>query len=141
MASLVVTRAFDAPLDRVWDVLGHPEASPGSGVEVEIVRPASADDGTGLVRTVRPGKGAFQEEITAVDAPHRLEYRLLKGAPVRDYTGVVTLDGLSDGKTQVDWAISFRPVVPGTGWLISRATSRTIRRVLDIVGATLEEGR
>jgi len=138
VASFVLIRVFDAPLDRVWGVLGHPEVSPGPGVDVEVDRPASAD-ATGLVRTVKPGRGTFQEEFTAVDPPHRLEYRMLKGAPVHDYKGIVTLDGTPNGGTRVRWVVTFRPVIPGTAWLISRVSKRTIGHVLDVVGATLRE--
>jgi hypothetical protein len=60
---------------------------------------------------------------------------MLSGAPVRDYTGSVVLDESSDGGTLVRWSVSFRPVVPGTGPLVSALTKRSLKRVLDVIDA------
>ncbi len=66
---------------------------------------------------------------------YALGYRLLSGAPVRDYTGSVTLDESPDGGTVVHWSISFRPSIPGSGPLVSFLTRRSVKRVLDVVDA------
>src|SRR5262245_11835530 len=69
-----------APADRVWEIVGNPGTTPGRGIVVEVERPA-AENGSGLVRAVRIGRGTFREQITSVGPGRRLTYRLLSGAP------------------------------------------------------------
>ena len=134
MSAFTLTRLLAAPTDRVWDIVGDPASSPGPGVNVTVERAGSAD-GTGLIRIVRLGLGRFREEITSVGPGYALGYRLLSGAPVRDYTGSVALDESPDGGTVVRWTISFRPSIPGSGPLVSFLTRRSVNRVLDVVDA------
>lgn len=135
MNRLTIVRSLEAPVDRVWEIVGNPGASPGPGVDVEVEKPG-APDGTGLTRAVKIGAASVHEEITRVGPGHVVHYRMTKGAPVRDYMGSVTLEESGDGGTQVSWDVTFRPLVPGTGWLISLASRRTLNRVLDAVAAS-----
>ncbi len=134
MSAFTLTRWLAASTDRVWDIIGDPASSPGPGIDVTVERAGSVD-GTGLIRIVRLGRGRFREEITSVGPGYALGYRLLSGAPVRDYTGSVTLDESPDGGTVVRWSISFRPSIPGSGPLVSFLTRRSVKRVLDVVDA------
>jgi uncharacterized protein YndB with AHSA1/START domain len=127
-----ITRSLHAPVDRVWEIIGNPGTSPGQGVDVRVERRGAAD-GTGLVRVVKVGAATAHEEITGVGPGHLIRYRLIKGAPVRDYTSTVALEALPDGDTLVSWSVRFRPLVPGTGWAVSLASQRTLNRVLDAV--------
>jgi hypothetical protein len=129
-----IVRSLDAPVDRIWEIVGNPGASPGPGVDVEVERPG-APDGTGLTRAVKIGPATVHEEITSVGPGHVVRYRMTKGAPVRDYVSSVALEESPDGGTQVSWDVQFRPVVPGTGWLISLVSKRTLNRVLEAVAA------
>jgi hypothetical protein len=137
MNRCTILRSLDAPVDRVWAIVGRPGVSPGPGVHVTVEQPGS-EVGTGLIRAVRVGPVTVHEEITGVGPGKVLKYRLVKGAPVRDYTGTVTLEGSPAGGTQVSWVVQFRPSVPGTGWLVSLLTRRTLNRVLDAVSASLQ---
>jgi hypothetical protein len=42
----------------------------------------------------------------------------------------------SAGGTDVSWDVQFRPAVPGTGWMISLVSKRTLNRVLDVVAVS-----
>jgi uncharacterized protein YndB with AHSA1/START domain len=132
MNRFTITRSLDAPVDRVWEIIGDPGASPGPGVDVRVERPGEAD-GTGLVRVVKVGLTTAHEEITDVGPGHFIRYRMIKGAPVRGYTSSVALEASPDGGTLVSWKARFRPVVPGTGWAVSLLSQRTLNRVLDVV--------
>jgi polyketide cyclase/dehydrase/lipid transport protein len=134
MKAFTLTRSLAAHPDRVWAIIGDPGSSPGPGVDVTVERPGSAD-GAGLVRVVMLGRNRVREEIASVGPGYTLSYRMLSGAPVRDYTGSVVLDESSDGGTLVRWSVSFRPVVPGTGPLVSALTKRSLKRVLDVIDA------
>jgi len=131
----MIRRALDAPVDRVWEIIGNPGASPGRGVDVHVDRPGAVD-GTGLVRTVKVGLTTAHEEITAVGPGHVIRYRLIKGAPVRDYTSGVALEQSPNGGTAVSWDARFRPLVPGTGWALRLISKHTVNRVLDAVAET-----
>jgi uncharacterized protein YndB with AHSA1/START domain len=127
-----ITRSLDAPVDRVWEIIGNPGASPGRGVDVRVDKPGAAD-GTGLVRVVKVGLATVHEEITDVGPGHVIRYRMVKGAPVRDYTSGVVLEESPGGGTLVSWDARFRPLVPGTGWAVSLVSKHTLNRVLDAV--------
>ena len=135
MNHLRIVRSLDAPVGRVWAVIGNPGVSPGPGVDVKIERPG-APDGKGLRRAVKVGRVTAHEEIIQVGPGHTLRYRMTKGAPVKDYVGSVALAESPSGGTRVTWDAEFRPIVPGAGWLISRITERTLNRVLDAVAAS-----
>jgi hypothetical protein len=145
VSHFTIRRSLDAPVDRVWEIVGNPGASPGRGVDVRVEKRGAAD-GTGLVRVVKVGLTTAHEEITAIGPGRAIRYRLLKGAPVRDYTSGVALEELPAGGTLVSWDARFRPLVPGTGWALSLVSKHTLNRVLDAVaessGARVEpEGK
>ena len=127
-----ITRSLDASSDRVWEIIGNPSAPPGRGVDVRVEQPGAAD-GTGLVRVVKVGLATVHEEITDVGPGHVIRYRMIKGAPVRDYTSGVVLEESPGGGTLVTWDARFRPLVPGTGWAVSLVSKYTLNRVLDAV--------
>ncbi len=129
---LKIVRSLDAPVERVWGVVGNPGVSPGPGVDVEVGRPG-ASDGSGLTRVVKVGRVIAHEEIVGVEPGRVVRYRATKGVPARDYEGRVSVDESPSGGTTVSWNVQFRPIVPGTGWLISLLTKRTLNRVLDAV--------
>ena len=107
-------------------------------------RKPGAADGTGLVRVVKVGLATAHEEITDVGPGNVIRYRLIKGAPVRDYTSGVALEESPGGGTLVTWDASFRPLVPGTGWAVLLLSKHTLNRVLNAVaessGARDEHG-
>jgi uncharacterized protein YndB with AHSA1/START domain len=125
-----ITRSLDAPVARVWEIIGNPGASPGRGVDVRVERPGAAD-GTGMVRVVKIGLATIHEEITDIEPGRVVRYRMTKGAPARDYRSSVALQESPDGGTLVSWDARFRPVVPGTGWAVSLVSKHTLNRVLD----------
>jgi hypothetical protein len=135
MNHLRIVRSLDTPVDRVWAIVGNPGVSPEPGVDVEVERPG-APDGVGLARAVKVGPTRVHEEIVGVDPGRAVHYRMTRGAPARDYVGSVSLDKTPDGSTRVTWDVQFRPLVPGTGWLITLVTRRTLNRVLDAVAAS-----
>ena len=66
---------------------------------------------------------------------------MTKGAPVRDYTSTLALAESEKESTRVSWDVCFRPIVPGTGWVISLASKHMLNRVLDEVACRLEASR
>ena len=125
-----MARSVRASTTDVWQLVGDFGASPARGIEVKVERPGGAG-GVGTVRAVKNLGLTVHEEITSVDPGRGYTYRILSGAPVNDYTGRVTLEPLADDGTRVCFDIQFQPKIPGTGWLVSLLSKRTINRILD----------
>jgi hypothetical protein len=115
-----VAGTTSAPVEVVWPLLG----------EARRWRDWSFLDRTGLEREGQPepdGVGAIRrftrfgigsrEEVLAWEPPHHLAYRILSGFPVRNYRSDVTLEVDGTG-TRIDWAGTYDPRWPGTGWLL-----------------------
>jgi uncharacterized protein YndB with AHSA1/START domain len=117
-----VSQRIAAPRERVWAILADHEGMKRWSPVREVIRrrPGAPDpNGEGAIRTVRASGMVFDERITAFKAGERMEYVLVEGAPIRDHNGEVVL--LPDGDaTRVVWRVSFRPLIPGTGWLLER---------------------
>jgi hypothetical protein len=65
---------------------------------------------------------AFEEEITAFERRGAWAIGWWR-APIRDHAGEVRFDPDASG-TRVTWTIRFRPLVPGTGWILRRVLER-----------------
>jgi uncharacterized protein YndB with AHSA1/START domain len=99
----------------VWEIVAdHPGMSrwtPIRRVEMEAGgRPEP--HGVGAVRALHLVGPPIREEVTAFEPNRRLAYRMLSGAPVRDYTGEIVLEPAARG-TRMTWTIRFTPQIPG----------------------------
>jgi uncharacterized protein YndB with AHSA1/START domain len=121
------TRSAKAPIDTVWSILsdhrGMPGWTPMRAVNLER-EGDPAPNGVGAVRVLRAVGPPIREEITTFDAPHRMGYKMLSGAPLRDYVGTVELAESGEG-TQVNWSVSFTPRLPGAK-LVARQVIATL---------------
>ena len=127
-----VTQAIAAPPDKVFAIYtDHVGWQDWAGVKEVVLRQTGdpPPNGLGAIRVIRARGMAIEEEITAFEPPRRLGYRLVAGAPVRDHAGEVRFEPDAAG-TRVTWTVRFRPLVPGTGWLLRRVLERGLRDVL-----------
>jgi uncharacterized protein YndB with AHSA1/START domain len=127
-----VTQAIAAPPDEVFAIYtDHVGWERWAGVKEVVLRQTGdpPPNGLGAIRVIRARGMAIEEEITAFEPPRRLGYRLVAGAPVRDHAGEVRFEPDAAG-TRVTWTVRFRPLVPGTGWLVGRVLERGLRGVL-----------
>lgn len=84
-------------------------------------------NGLGSVRRIGSGPVAFEETITAFERPHRIEYRITRGSPLRDHHGEIRLSADGDG-TRLDYQIRFRGRFPLIGRLVAAALRAGWRR-------------
>jgi uncharacterized protein YndB with AHSA1/START domain len=127
-----VTQSIAAPPDQVFAIYtDHVGWERWAGVKEVVLRQTGdpPPNGLGAIRVIRARGMAIEEEITAFEPPRRLGYRLVAGAPVRDHAGEVRFEPDAAG-TRVTWTVRFRPLVPGTGWLVGRVLERGLRDVL-----------
>jgi uncharacterized protein YndB with AHSA1/START domain len=127
-----------APAAVIWAALadsrGWPAWSPNDSAEL-LREGDPPPDGVGAVRVFHTGRITVTEEITAFEPERRVAYKLLKGIPVRDYVGEVTLTPSADDPdvTVLVWRSSWRPKLPFT----RRALRRGFGNVVDEWGTAL----
>jgi uncharacterized protein YndB with AHSA1/START domain len=137
--SIEIRADVPAPREDVWKLLADCESWPEwSDLEEVVIRhpgdPPPA--GLGSIRVIRSRGLAVQEEVTAFEPPERMSYTLTEGLPVRDYRAEVTLTA-RPSLTELVWRVTFRPSVPGTGWLLRRGIERSLRSLVAALTARL----
>jgi len=125
-----------ASRERIWEILTDHEGMPRWFPAREVIRrrPGTPDpNGVDAVRVVRASGLAIEERVTAFEPGKRMEYVVTGGVPLRDHRGVVVLEaGDSDDESSVvRWSVELRPLIPGTGWILRRATDGLIKDGLD----------
>lgn len=133
MLQIEVSRHVPAPPARVFALYtDHVGWEKWAGVKEVVLRQTGdpPPNGLGAIRVIRARGMAVEEEVTGFEPPVRMTYRLVAGAPVRDHEGVVTFAADGAG-TRVTWNIRFRPLVPGTGWLLRALLGRSLGDVLE----------
>ena len=95
-------------------------------------------EGVGSIRVFRKGKITGRDRVAELIPDRRFSYLHLSGLPVRDYRGDVDLEPTADG-TRIRWRISFRPKVPGTGWLLRWGIARFARQSARGLAADAED--
>ncbi len=91
-------------------------------------------ESVGAIRVFRTGRITSREQIVEIEPGRRLSYILLSGLPLRDYRATVDLAPNGRGTT-IRWRSTFRPRIPGTGWIYRRALRRFIQRCVDGLAA------
>lgn len=131
------TGTSSAPPEAVWALLADITtwSTWGAWESTTLQREApGGGEGVGAVRELRFGRNRSVEELTALEPPQRMAYRLIGGnLPVRDYAAEVTLNPTAQGGTTITWRSSFRSKLPGAGGIVARRLepflAETIQRV------------
>jgi hypothetical protein len=130
--SVNVEEWIDAPPEVVFDLI-HDAASWPSWTRFDAYtceRPGDPDpDGVGTIRNFHRGKSVSRELVVVSDAPGHFAYELLSGLPLEGYRADVRLRA-ERGGTALQWHSTFRPKVPGTGWIYRLALQRFIGQVV-----------
>jgi hypothetical protein len=114
MANFTLRALVDAPIDVVFDVLTDHRAYSGFTPLRSSTLERDGDpapNGVGAIRVLRLAGPPIREEVTEYVKPNRFAYRMLSGAPARDYVG--TVDLLQEGGgTRVSYRVEMFPTVP-----------------------------
>ena len=112
---------FAVPPARLWEAItDHEGMTKWAGAPVRLIVRGDAD-GVGAVRRVRVGALAIDEEVIYADAPRRLVYRIIRGAPVTFHRGEMLVLPSTRGAT-LEWKILLASEVPG----FARLTAKTL---------------
>ncbi len=104
----------------------------------ELLEPGDAQpEGLGAVRLFTTGRHKSRERVVQREPGRAFSYVLEAGLPLRDYRAAVTLTP-GDGGTRIAWRSTFRPKVPGTGWIYRRALGTFIGRTVEGLAAAAD---
>lgn len=110
-----------ATAQRMWEVLTDHESMPRwfPAVKKVTLDPPGKDDrnGLGAIRHVKALGPTVVEEVVEWDAPHHYAYVLLRGAPIRDHRGDVSVVETPQG-ARATWRIRFEPTIPLSGLVL-----------------------
>ncbi|MGH1341829.1 MAG: SRPBCC family protein [Nannocystales bacterium] len=122
-----------ATAQRMWEVLTDHESMPRwfPAVRSVTLNPPGREErnGLGAIRHVKAVGPTIVEEVVEWDAPSRYVYVLLRGAPIRDHRGEVTVVE-TPGGARATWCIRFRPIIPLSGLVLRPLMNRVARDLL-----------
>ena len=133
MSSFSLERTVDIPIDKLWSLLGDFTKSPCPDISVtaaELGDPSAG--GIGTIRTITIGRVRVREIIETVDPPHGFTYRILSGAPVKEYVGRALFED-KDGRTRIRWSGDFKPKIPFTGGICCKVAKGAVVQLLDSI--------
>ncbi|MGQ4618773.1 SRPBCC family protein [Nocardia sp. R7R-8] len=113
MAGTTVDAVIGAPREVVYRLFVDRESiSPYLPVQVKLVKPGLTErEGVGAQHLIGFGPIGVTEEITALVPGERMEYKIVKGAPVKRHVGIVTFADADNG-TLVSYTMESDPSLP-----------------------------
>ncbi len=135
LRSLTVEMPFSASAEVLWQALSEHEAMPNWWPlkSVSLDREGAEErNGVGAVRCMKGLGIALEEEVVAWNSGRGYDYRLRRGAPMKNHLGTVRI--LPRGETNlVQWRIEFRSTIPGGGaitqWLLRKLITHVLRNL------------
>ncbi len=141
MIAVEASHRTRASAQHLWNVLTTHEEMPAwfKPVRSVLLDPPGAEErnGLGAVRHIHALGQAVVEEVVQWDAPRRYAYTLLRGAPIRNHRGEVSVEALPDG-CRATWRIRFEPVIPLSGIVLRPFMQRLARMLLENAAAHAE---
>jgi uncharacterized protein YndB with AHSA1/START domain len=133
----IIALDFAVPPARLWEAItDHEGMSKWTGSKVRVIARGDAS-GVGVVRRVRIGALAIDEEVIYADAPRRLVYRIIRGAPVAFHRGEMLVTETKAG-SHLSWKILLASPVPGfaraTTAALGLALGRGVRELRGLIG-------
>ncbi|WP_454197588.1 SRPBCC family protein [Nocardia sp. Marseille-Q1738] len=113
MASTTVDAVIAAPREVVYRLFADRESiSPYLPVQVKLTKPGLTErEGVGAQHLIGVGPVGVTEEITKLVPGERMEYKVVKGAPVKRHVGIVTFTDADSG-TLVSYTMESDPMLP-----------------------------
>lgn len=145
MQTIRIEMTFDAPLERVWDILIDYEgyARFPKVQAARVVTPGKDHPaGVGCVRELRVDGMTFQERIEEFEPLRGLAYKIIESHPLKLRHDIGRM-ALTDqgGRTHLSWSTTFAVDVPVIGGLLTYVArfgmERTFRGILEFIKASL----
>lgn len=142
MAKLDYSRAINAPIETVFDVLtdhkGIPSYTKTRKVKIEK-EGTPAPNGLGAIRALYVAGPPVREEVIGYDPPKHFAYKMLSGAPLKNHVGTVDLVDNGDGTTQMNYIVETYPSIPVIGHIFLQVVKAVVGELADGIKKTSEE--
>lgn len=136
MANFTITRKLDLPSEKVWATVSDFTRAPSPAILIKVEEKGDPEsNGIGAIRHITIGLAKARERLESVDPPSSITYRMLSGAPVKEYLGTVNVIA-QNGGTLINWDVKLIPKIPGIGWIIAMVIRKAVNRFIDAI----EEG-
>ena len=119
-----IDETFDVPRNRVFALFAdHERFGKLLGAPVKRIRDSDqADPKIGI------GPIGLEETVITFEPGLLIEYTISSMSPIRNHIGRIRFDDAANGRTRVQYTISFDDIVPFTGKLVSSALDQGIRK-------------
>jgi uncharacterized protein YndB with AHSA1/START domain len=135
MASFTFKATVAAPPETVFDVLtdhrGYASITPLRSATLER-EGDPAPNGVGAIRVLSLVGPPIREETIEYVRPAKFVYRLLSGAPMRDYVGTVELEPEAAG-TKILYHVDTTPTVPVGGALVASISKLAVGQLFKAI--------
>ncbi len=126
-------REVNLPVEKVWSLIGDFRQTPSPEIKVEVEKEGDMDaNGVGTIRKITIGKVCVREILDSANPPYTFTYRILSGAPMKEYLGKVRFEP-KESSTIIHWHADLTPKIPLTGWICSWIASDSQHRLIDAV--------
>ena len=133
MASFVLERTVNLPIEKLWSLLADFSKAPASDTPVTVLKAGDPKaNGIGTIRKITIGRACVEERLESATPHSGFTYRVLSGAPMKAYLGTVSLKDVG-GKTLVRWSAELTPKIPMTGAICSKLAKRVANLLIDSV--------
>jgi len=133
MASFAIERTVNISIEKVWAMIGDFSKAPTPDISVVVEKKGDLKAaGVGTVRRITIGKVCVKEELESANPPNAFTYRILSGAPMKEYRGTVTFTDIG-GKTLIRWSADLKPKIPLTGAICCRVAKGAANQLIDSI--------
>jgi hypothetical protein len=133
MAVYSFSREMKLPIEKVWSLIGDFTKAPSPEIKVEVEKAGDMEaNGIGTIRKLTIGKLCVREILDSANPPYAFTYRILSGAPMKEYLGKVRFEP-KENSTIIYWSADLTPKIPFTGWICSKVASDTQHCLIDEV--------
>lgn len=129
--TIEIDETFDVPRSRVFALFAdHERFGKLLGAPVKRIRDSDQADpnGVGSIRKIGFGPIGLKETVITFEPGLLIEYTISSMSPIRNHLGRIRFEDAAEGRTRVQYTISFEDIVPYTGKLVSSALDQGIRK-------------
>lgn len=129
--TIEIDQTFNVPRSRIFALFAdHGRFGKLLGAPVKRIRDSDQADpnGLGSIRRIGIGPIGLEETIVAFEPDSLIEYTITSMSPIRNHLGRIRFDEVGEGKTRLNYTITFDDVVPLTGKVVKAALEQGIRK-------------
>lgn len=131
MYTIEIDETFDVPRGKVFALFAdHNRFGKLLGAPAKRIKDSDQADpnGLGSVRKIGIGPIGLEETVVGFEPDSLIEYTITSTSPLKNHMGRIRFEDTADGKTRVNYTITFDDIVPFTGKVIQAALEQGIRK-------------